>query len=445
MSLLKTCALWTLAIGLALVVLYRWRRGRRAMLSGTWSPRVVRAVAVLLVTLGAGRESAEAGEPDDLCITPAKADAASGGPTIGPAPPKGAIKATGKALDVVPATKPPKALAASAGAIGQRALSRRRGGGMWLRFAQNLAAMDAARTPDEGKVAYEAALAKVTGAMLVNDGLPKVQAWMARELPRMQHEGAVVSLVELRGLVDAAEADHLYNSGLVGWIWRRAAVVAGKTQLSAAERVSLGDLYARLRAHVRVEVARTMALAAVGPIKIRPWMSKAARPQGYRDAMLPATFPAELDKAWKKADAGPWDTEATLRFVVASAPRTAVLHRQGQRLGVEAKRPLELRRLDLLEVPSSAKEPVVLEHPRLGVVMVKPGHTLTSQNVPALLGADAKAKVEAWAVAAGRCERDAQLKVQAMLPAAAPSLRRVLTSDPKGAPALRMILQMYEN
>src|SRR5262249_35250711 len=47
---------WLVALGIALVVLWRMRRGKRVVLRGKWGPRVIRTVAVLLVIFGAGGE-----------------------------------------------------------------------------------------------------------------------------------------------------------------------------------------------------------------------------------------------------------------------------------------------------------------------------------------------------------------------------------------------------
>src|SRR5688572_8530320 len=49
--------LWVAAIVVAVVILRRVRRGKPVVLTGRWSPRLVRMVAVVLVVLGAGDEA----------------------------------------------------------------------------------------------------------------------------------------------------------------------------------------------------------------------------------------------------------------------------------------------------------------------------------------------------------------------------------------------------
>src|SRR5262245_4343213 len=57
MRWLTILVLWVVAVVVALVVLRRIRRGKPVVLTGRWSPMLVRMVAVVLVVLGAGDEA----------------------------------------------------------------------------------------------------------------------------------------------------------------------------------------------------------------------------------------------------------------------------------------------------------------------------------------------------------------------------------------------------
>src|SRR5262249_2955166 len=57
MRWLVILALWVVAVVVAVMILRRVRRGKPVVLTGTWSPRVVRMIAVVLVVLGVGDEA----------------------------------------------------------------------------------------------------------------------------------------------------------------------------------------------------------------------------------------------------------------------------------------------------------------------------------------------------------------------------------------------------
>ena len=65
MKTLALALLWILAFFIALWLLVRARRGRPVVLKGRMAPRLARMVVVLLVALGVGTQSSDAGEPQD--------------------------------------------------------------------------------------------------------------------------------------------------------------------------------------------------------------------------------------------------------------------------------------------------------------------------------------------------------------------------------------------
>ena len=64
MRTLLTPLLWLLALGVALVVLWRLKHGQRVVLRGRWAPHVVRTVAVILVVFGVGEGDRSANRAD---------------------------------------------------------------------------------------------------------------------------------------------------------------------------------------------------------------------------------------------------------------------------------------------------------------------------------------------------------------------------------------------
>src|SRR5437763_4083455 len=73
MRWLAVLFLWVAAIVVAVVVLRRVRRGKPVVLSGRWSPRLVRMVVVVLVVLGVGDEA----RPPEAAAAPLKLPARS--------------------------------------------------------------------------------------------------------------------------------------------------------------------------------------------------------------------------------------------------------------------------------------------------------------------------------------------------------------------------------
>src|SRR5215213_8282519 len=60
--------LWVAAVVVAVLILRRVRRGKPVVLTGRWSPRLVRMVVVVLVVLGVGDEP----RPPEVSAAPLK-------------------------------------------------------------------------------------------------------------------------------------------------------------------------------------------------------------------------------------------------------------------------------------------------------------------------------------------------------------------------------------
>ncbi|GMV42484.1 MAG: hypothetical protein AMXMBFR64_42000 [Myxococcales bacterium] len=415
MSGLRDAVLWVAAVGIALVV-WRLRRGR--LLVGRLSPRLVRMVAVVLVALGVGPGEAAGAEPDpEACRTlPEGSPAVSG------------------AQDVPLAGVVPAAIATPGEAQRTFVVTRLAREGAWARSKQALDALEQSPSDaltDEAK----AALARLDVGGIARPPLNLV----AREWTALV-EGAP-SVERLLAALDATEAAGTYDGWVVGALFRRSASAA--RDLKAADGAALATLYGRLEGHARVDDAALKALAVVGPVEQRPWMSKAMRPmelRGFPDLVPPPTLGAELKKAFPAATAGTWRTEATLPLRVTSAPSGAVLLRRGESLKLKAGALVVLGRLDVLVVPAGG--PLVLEHARLGAITVPPDRAVTAWDLPSLLGPEAQATVAKWIADAATCDTAAQRSLRLALPATHEALRSA--GDSKGAPAMRLILALFD-
>lgn len=244
-----------------------------------------------------------------------------------------------------------------------------------------------------------------------------------------------VPAAELLALLDAAEALDVYDEWLAGHLWRHARTL----------QPAPVALFARLDRHLRIVHALALGQASVGPIEFSAWRSKAGPPPGWTGIKVPTGLVAAAREAFAKgADAGTWDSEATLELSVASGDVTLI--QRASEIWIPVGGSLRLRRLDVVRATTAA----VLRHPALGVLKLPAGAEMTAWNVPQFLDAAGQAWVEARPRAALNGEAAPLTELEAVLPAAHAAIRAALERseregwDGVGRSALRMVLQAYD-
>lgn len=248
------------------------------------------------------------------------------------------------------------------------------------------------------------------------------------------HLGGAVAGADLLALLDAAEAASVYDEWLAGHLWRHARTL----------RPAPVALLARLERHLRVVHALALGQASTGPLEFSAWRSKAGPPPGWQRLQVPPGLVAAAREAFKQgADAGTWESEATLELSVARGEVTLV--RRGAELRLAAGAPLRLRRLDVVRAPAGA----ALRHAALGELALPPGAELTAWNAAQFLDAAAQAWVEARLQAALAGESAALTELERVLPAAQAAIRAAITeASARGgaerAMALQVVLQAYD-
>ena len=248
------------------------------------------------------------------------------------------------------------------------------------------------------------------------------------------HLRGPVTVTELLGLLDAAEAANVYDEWFAGHLWRHARTL----------RPAPVALLARIERHLRIVHALVLGQASTGPLEFSAWRSKAGPPPGWQRLQVPLGLVAAAREAFKQgADAGTWESEATLELTVARGE--PVLVRRAAETKLAAGAPLRLRRLDVVRAPAA----VVLRHPTLGELVLPAGAELTAWNVARFLDAAGRAWVQGRLRAALDGESAALTELEAVLPAAQEAMRAMLPEaearDAGGrAAALRMLLQAYD-
>ncbi len=396
---LRAALLWVAAVGVTAVVLYRFRSQRVVVLSGRWSPRLVRMVAVLVVAMGLAR--VEAAEPEAPC-----------------APADQVVQQRPRVLVVSAPLEVPPWLTTTEGLarLGETLAPR----GRWATLKQTFARVELA-APGEREEAWR----RVKLAASAH-GVPAGERFEA--LADKAIAGTPATLAEVTAVVDAVEAAGVVDAWLVGWAFRASEAVASRAPLRQAERSAVAALYGRLERHARLADAVQRAGIETGPITYRPWLKKSGPPPGWSDVVVPAGMPGAVAKAAKTATAGTWTTEATLGLTVAKAPKGLRLHRQGLEVPLADGARVRFGRLDILQVPEGAS--ALVEIDGLGSVTL-PAGGVTAWNVGALLPAEARAKVTAWVEAAVDCPPGHSVRaLEAVLPAAQGAIADKLAARP---------------
>lgn len=202
----------------------------------------------------------------------------------------------------------------------------------------------------------------------------------------------------LLALLNAAEATLLYDWELGAHVWTHA------RELQPAPVA----VFERLDHHFRVLYALHLGTAIVGPVTMDNLTGVVEVPPGLAAAAA---------RAFPGADAGHFDSEATLALSVLRG-RVVLLHRGVEQVVTEGEG-LLLRRLDVLRVPAAA----TLGHAVLGAIEVAAGSEITAGNASTLLLPGQRERVAQLLAAMRGPDSEARMTVEAMLPFAYPWVR----------------------
>jgi len=422
-SVLRSWWFWTAAGLLAVVLLWRLRRGERVV-AGRWSRRTARLAAVLIVAFGGGCQESEASPPPDA--TP------SGLPQPTPrAPLTETVRTTLAPISLFDGVDARDAV--------RRTLSHRYGQSPWRRFVRAVVGLEA--TPGDHSTELKA-LSEPAPHALRERWVEPMSTLVRAHLTA----GGSPTLSELTTALRAAERDWIRDGWLVGLVFRASSELAARPTPSTTDARALAGLYAELERHARVVHAIERTTFEAGPVRFRPWMSKAMRPGGDRaEVEVPDDFAKLLRRELKTADAGAWAREVRwLVEVAADAPEGATLHRGGQTVPLKSGDVVALRRLDLITVPEAAERPLVLDRPGLGHARLAPGATLTAWNAHRTLDERARDRIEGWVNSASKSGDQAALEhLQRELYVAHHAISAARGTATKGKPGLDMLWAMF--
>lgn len=397
------------ALALAAFALWRLRRGKRVVLAGRFATNAVRAAALLLLLF-----EARAGASDE---SRSPSPIPSDGLTRIGTPKANATPASASFGGVLPAL-----LAGE----GLRRWGRRQNDTGLSETLKLLSAWEAERDAER-----RTHLAK--SVLEHGHRLPEE----LRELvaSQLNGDGSPVPPARALATLDAVENAGVWQASVAAWLWRRTGAPVDAAELPA--------LYARLETHLRAVDTLTKTAATTGPVRHTPWMSKAMAPKGYEGRVdVPADFEATAGKLFPDTPPGTWETDAVLGLTVVEAAKPATLHRRGMKTSVVAKDFVRLRRLDVLEATSA----LVVEHPVFGKLTVPAGTMLTAWTLPALLPPTTVATLDKDASLALDGDAPALKRLEAVLPAAHPTIRAALAAKPAApkAAALRQLLTTFD-
>jgi hypothetical protein len=410
--------LWLLALGLALVVLWRLKRGQRIVLRGRWAPNVVRMVAVILVVFGVGDgdRSANRAEAAPVKVLPERGEALP----------------TAVTDDVVEGW-----LTLQGPASAEY---------YWGRFKQDFSRTVAKARGRPQQVEAMRSRAGALPSLLQVLVLADIEAIAKDRAPAPAPDSKLLLVL------DEVERAALYDHWLCAYLWRKTA--AGLPQEAAGDRA---ELYARLHRHARVADALIRAHAVVKPVARAPraWMSKAgprpeqravmqAQAEVFRKAVKEVR--AEAGKFYAATGPGTWERDGQGAFRLAKGSAIPTLIRAGKKSPVKTDEVFRFGRLDLLETPPGER-PVVMEHAWLGTVELPAGKTLSVWELPDWSPNGVRAQLLAATKSALGGDRAAAEQLEKVLPLAHPFIRDGLSADPngKGAPRLRMILSLFDD
>lgn len=406
--------LWLLACIIAVCVLWRMWRGKPVLLKGRFSPRLVRMIVIILVTLGIGVPKAPAADRADLRNrqrTPSPDEALPDGITY----------------DVVNSWLMLR--------TNESALTAR-GPHPWQEFKKNFVLLEQtgkAPVDPEGNdwlkyIPYPKPLSIILQA--------DVEAMRAGKQPPALPASALLEAL------NTAEARGLYDHWVASYLWRKSATLAHDDQYQVT-------LMARLHRHARITNTLVRAHARIKPIAISPraWMSKAGPRPAERQAMLASH--AEMVGAFKAlyplTDTGTWERDGVVEVTIGKDSPTPTLIRGGHRQDLEPGTTVRLGRLDVLFVPRSDR-PMTLEHAWLGPIRLGAGKPALVWELAHNLTPEGRIRAQRAILDALRGNEKSAEQLEQSLPLVHKLLREELARAPKapGAPRLRLILSLFD-
>jgi hypothetical protein len=399
--------LWIAAIVVALLILRRVRRGRPVVLTGRFSPRLVRMIVVILVLVGVGGESNE-NKTNAYPLTPLKDNPNDPMPTL-------------------PVSY---------------WLHHHSPSSSWGQFKKGMAAammkdgIGATEATDLANLATSVAHCPGFYAMFNSD----LHAFKkGQDLSRIGPKEVLAAL-------DQMEKYGFYDHWLCAHLWRRT-----RTD-DPIESADLAKLYARLQQHARVTNALISAHAQVRPPMEAPhaWASKAGPRPGEME-QIKAFQRAQNDvlvvatRVYPASDEGTWKRDGLIQLSpVKDSPAPNVI-KAGKLKGFPEGEKTRVGRLDLLEAPKDKRG--VLEHEWLGRIELPAGRVVAVRDLPNYLSKDGSAKLKTVIDKALNGDEKAADQLEKVLPLAHAGLRTALKDVPraKGAPRMRMILSLFDD
>jgi hypothetical protein len=401
--------LWVVAIVVAVLILRRVRRGKTAVLTGRWSPRLVRMIVVVLVVLGVGEE-----------VRP---------PDAGAAPAKLPIRSSDDEL--------PKSITPDK--VQMWMAINEQGGRYGLNERTVFRALAADRLTGveaESAIAQAKYLPPSIRALIQADLMTKVAEKPAKR----------VSVGDLRAALDdlekAGRFDHYWNA----YLWRKTATAESPDDDARIQ------LYDRFRQHARITDALIRAHADVKPLMQPPraWASKAGPRPGEMAAMK--AHAASLNDLIKVAaealpttDEGTWKRDGIVQIKPVAGSPAPTLIRGGRTRDLPANESTRFGRLDLLR---TGDKPAVIQHDWLGKIELPPNKLISVWDLPNLLPDTAKQKIDQAVVDALRNNsEDAADQLERCLAISHQAIRIGLKELPhtKGRPRMRLILALFDD
>ncbi len=398
---------WIVAVLVALMILRRVRRGKPVVLTGRWSPRVVRMIAVVLVVVGVDEQPLP-----DATAAPAK------------------LPIRGQD-DQLPATIKPYTIET------------------WLIVHQE---------NSRYAVARQALVRALAGRPLTDKQLTNakdyagylrgtIQKLVLADLAAIAEKKPLpaASDADLRAALDELEKngqfDHVWNA----YLWRKASA----EPKDMAVRI---ELFARIRQHARITDALIRAYAQVKPLMQPPraWGSKAGPKPGDMGAIK--AYQASLTDMLKAAndvlpttDEGTWKRDGVALIKPIAGSPAPMLIRAGKERTMPTEVSTRFGRLDLLKTGDNAAS---INHEWLGKIDLPANKLISVWDLPNLLPDAAKQKLDAAVLdALKNNSEDAADRLERCLAISHEAIRAGLKELPKakGAPRLRLILTLFDD
>jgi len=404
--------LWTVAVVVALAVIWRMWHGRNVVLRGRWSPRFVRMVVLVLIVVGVGIDKASS-EP----------------------PPEAGRRGVPRVRHVA---------LASSGVLTSQAVTRWRHGnarlGPWQTVKQAIVTLDAtAASPDSQTIETIR-----VGTSLLPEQFRELLLADVNAIEKGQPI-PTVDAAKLIATLDEMERFGFCDHWSVAYLWRKSARLT-----SPGDRTRLAELFVRIERHARMTDALIYAQVAVRPTPISPraWMSKAGPSREIRlhEEQIQQRILAAAQGYFSTHQATTWQRDATMVAAVGDGSVPVTIVRPDGRHELRPGQTFTFTRLDLLET-SPGEKPVVLRHLWLGQIELLAGRTLSVWDLPALISPEAKKKLQSVVEKAVAGDELAAEQLQRALPLTHEAIRIAVEETPraKGAPRLRMLLTLFDD